>query len=337
MARQFLNSLNHGHVAEFNEFAGFTGPPSFASGIADMEGLCVSLVGQYFRCGYSFGSKKTDLYVRWLVKGNGSMGGGVTQLRLDEDSTERVSVRWAAAPNGEFYVRANNVDKYGTNSVHGPISDGDPVWLELYFKAGTTTGQAKLWVNGELIVDFTGNVGTANGINRIRWGADNGYPNSYVDHLVVDDANPIGFSKVVSIFPSGTGSAAQFTPSTAPNWGCVDEAATEPVWAPNLEGDYNSVNTADQKDLFAAQDLPAEATGVKCVALRTRAFKNGAPTPTNITPLVKTGGTEYSGTNVLAEAMPVHGVKIWETNPNTTNPWTPTEVNNLEFGYKSAA
>lgn len=338
MARLLINSFNHGHRAgDFTEFTSASSPsPEIVSGIADMEGLCLKLLSQSARAAVYFLSKKTELYLRWLHKGDGSMNN--IQLELCEDSSVRLYLKWSGAPNNEFYLTVNGTDRFGNNSSHSYIEDGHPVWIELYFLAGTSTGKAQMRINGELIIDFTGNVGTGAGVNRVRWGTSFAqYPHSYYDHFVIDDANQIGFSKVKSLFTSGIGSSTQFTPSTSPNWECVNEAATEASWAPNLESDYNHINSVDQKDFFAHEDLPAEAAGVKCVALRTRAFKNGAPTPTNITPLIKTGGSEYSGDNVVAAAISNHGNKIWETNPNTVNPWTPAEVNALEVGYKSAA
>lgn len=341
MARLHINSLNHGHKAgDFDYFAAYSAgqDPEIVSGIADMDGLCLKHVAQGSGNGIYFASKKPELYMRWLHKGDGSMPAGVWQLRLNEDGLDRVILKWAGAPNFEFYLTVNGVDKYCSNTSHGFTADGDPVWIELYFLAGLSTGQAMLKINGEVMIDFTGNTGSIDGVNKLYWYAISSQtPHVYLDHLVIDDANPIGHSKVTALFPAGLGSSAQFTPSVSPNWDCVNEAATQSTWAPNLEGDYNHINAVDQKDLFAAEDLPAEATGVKCVALRTRAFKNGAPTPTNITPLVKTGGSEYSGDNVAAAGIPAHGNKIWEINPNTSSPWTPSEINALEIGYKSAA
>jgi len=335
MARIFLSSADHGHRAgDFPIAYQYTNP----SGIAEMEGSCLAFLSNGAYVEVQFGSKKTELYVRFMHKYNGNAGWLVCDLK--EDTNDKIQLCFLGNAVNAYYLKVNNVDQFCSNDAHSPIGFSEPVWIEVYFKAGTTTGQAKLWVNGDLIVDFTGNVGTANGVNRIEFGTrqPSQTPCAYYDHIAIDDANRIGHSKVIGRFPSGAGSAAQFTPSTSPNWDCANEvAAVNPTWAPDLETDYNSVNVVDQKDLFVPTALPAEATGVKCVALRTRAFKNGTPTPTNITPLIKTGGTEYAGDNVAGAAIPNHGNKIWETNPNTANPWTPTEVNNLEIGYKSAA
>lgn len=333
MGRVLINSFNHGHRA--GDFGGFNNV-TLGSGIADMEGLCAGVLGQSSYYQVVFGSKKAELYVRWLHKFDGT--DGWYSFSFIEDSIGKVVLIWQSAPSSEFYLKVNSVDQKYSNGAHSFLSNNEPIWVELYFKAGTSTGQAKLWLNGELLIDFTGNVGTANGVNKLEFGTSGAqYPHAYHDHIVIDDANRIGHSKITGLFPAGIGSSAQFTPTPSPNWECVNESATTPSWAANLENDYNEVNSVDQKDLFATQDLPAEATGVKCVSLRTRVFKNGAPTPTNITPLIKTGGTEYSGDNLAGAAIPNHGNKIWDTNPNTTNPWTPTEVNDLEIGYKSAA
>jgi hypothetical protein len=148
----------------------------------------------------------------------------------------------------------------------------------------------------------------------------------------------IGDARIETIMPTAAGNSTQFTPSTGSNWQNVDEnAVVGGNWQNQLgDGDttYNSSNTVGHKDLFTLADLSVVAGSVRGIEVRNKWRKDDAAART-AKRVIRTGGTDYEGaTAVSMSDSYVATDEIIEQNPNTSLPWTISNINALETGYK---
>lgn len=137
--------------------------------------------------------------------------------------------------------------------------------LELHIKIAAAGGELLLRIDGVPDASFTGNTkpGTDADIDSILFNATSGglY---YTDDVIINDTNGTvniswpNSAKIVLLKPTGAGNLTQWTPSTAPNWECVNEV---PVSA----SDFVFINADGQLDLYTLEDLPSEAKSVQAV------------------------------------------------------------------------
>lgn len=156
----------------------------------------------------------------------------------------------------------------------------------------------------------------------------------YVDDLVVQAGSSLDFigdARIITRFPTGAGSFTEWTPSTAPNWSCVN---TNP---PDTSKGVSS-STVDQRDSYAHAALPAGVQSIISVGVTHYSTKLESGSR-KIAPIIVLAGTDYGG----AEASPSigsyrHFSHVWNENPaNAGNPFSVSEGNSLELGVKITA
>jgi hypothetical protein len=202
--------------------------------------------------------------------------------------------------------------------------------IEVRYKPHATAGVFQVKINGVLEIDFTGNTGTTANIGRFMLGD---WANQYNckgrwDNIVVDDAEWVGDTMIQARMPNGAGNSAQWTPSTGANYACVDEK-------PPSDADHNKTNVADNLDTLAVAALTGSPGAIKAVAVQFRCKLEGSP-PTKIKGVVRTASTDYLGAELSPPFVNAASRQaIWNTNPNTTNPWQPSDA--IEIGYKAIA
>lgn len=283
------------------------------------------------------GSSKSEIYMGFKVKSVGMDNGNRLIAVCSGTTTLGSIVGWntgtACVPFPRLACCRGDASTW---LAAGGIFERIPstYFIEFYYKPDPTNGRWIMKQNGRTVVDYTGNTvpGSQTTLDYIIIGTLNGISSSdfYVTNIVIDDANWPGVSKFDHLVVNGSGNAAQWSPSTSPNDGCVDE--TPPSFS-----DYNSTNTADQIDSFATENLNSLADKVKSVSIHVFGVKESSPTPTQAKALVRTGGTDYVGDGKTIGTYITEARKVWQQNPNTAADWTPTEVNGMEIGYKSAA
>jgi hypothetical protein len=125
------------------------------------------------------------------------------------------------------------------------------------------------------------------------------------------------------LVPNGAGDATGLSPFPgAPNWGNVDEYP-----APD---DDTSYNDGDGYDLYALTDHTTETEPITQIEVFFRSRVSGGINQ-NHYPKIKTGGTEYSGSNKSTGAWST-GSTVWAVNPKTTVAWTWADIDALQAG-----
>jgi hypothetical protein len=121
-----------------------------------------------------------------------------------------------------------------------------------------------------------------------------------------------------------------WSPSTGDNYACVEEV-------PASETDYVKVNAIGNIDTYAAGNLVGTVGSVKCVQVQALAISEGAPTPTRLQLVARSGAVDYFSADILVPATSATLANIWETDPATAAAWTEGGVNAMEIGVKAVA
>lgn len=209
-----------------------------------------------------------------------------------------------------------------------------PCLYELYVYIADSSGRVVVKVNGETVIDYTGDTkpGSDTQIDCFGLGDCGSRVNGcgYYDDIVVDDAAYPGNTKIQYLVPTGAGNSTQWTPSTGSNYACVDEK-------PLSDTDYISTNTTNNLDTYALGDMSGSIGAVKSVQAQCRAKYEGTPTPTKLDLVLRSGGTDYPGSDKTLTSAYAHYSSIWNTDPADSAAWTDTKVNALEAGVKAIA
>lgn len=237
---------------------------------------------------------------------------------IEFDSAGEVTVRRAKATSGSETVARSSAGARATNWG----------WHYVEFEFRVTpdaTDYIKIWIDGELVLDHTGLLNTTGAIENIIFP----YSISAIDDIWLrDDNTAIGEPRILAIFPDGAGTDSEGTPvGDTPNYVCVDD------FEQDFDGSYNLV-TLGQKDSFQMSSL--EVSSGTIYALCARFLCQGEPGNTDqIRPYVIVNSTKYNGSSYAVNNDYWRYVEhIWETNPDTSSPWTVSDINNVQIGYE---
>lgn len=320
MARVFIDGFETGDTALW-DYKSANVTVVAAAGYGMSSAKCVKLDGGGNYLGYTLPAADSYYFAG--------------KIRMDTTAGNRVlTFKNGSTILGRLAVSAGKISfyrgDYSANMATGTatLNGGTPAHLQIYYLPKTDgTGRCVVKLNGVTDIDFTGQ--TANNALQLTMFQLEGDAATYWDDIVIDSADWPGLTHVQAIFPTGAGSSAAWTPSTGSNWDCVNEV-------PGSDSDYVATNTANAVDSYAMGDLTGSIGSIKTVQVVARALYAGAPTPTGIKGVVRSGGTDYPST---ATATPGTAVKtfgfLWETDPNTSAAWTESGVNAIEAGVKA--
>lgn len=330
------------YLRQFFTLREYTGYPKMAYHEA-MGGYCMSLGFWGMGAKIPLGSAKSEIYIAFRAMP--SQDGAGDFLLAPRLSTTNLGALRRFGMGGStlqipYLAAYRNLDStllQTSTSEFVPVDRLYAALFEIYYKPHSSSGRWIVKVNGVTAIDYTGNTvpGSESTVDSL-WFGDPQYTRDVywlINDIVVDDANWPGHYQMAVLPPTGAGNSTQWDPTTSPNWDCVNEQP------PLLTGDYNKTNTSDEKDSFAAQNLPAAAAAVNGVSVIAHILKEGSPTPTQVKALVRTGSTptDYVGSGVAADTVPKVAQAFWAVNPYTSTGWTLDEVNGMEVGYQAVA
>jgi hypothetical protein len=255
-------------------------------------------------------------------------------------STECRLMKWWEAGNVHCYLAITDAGSFKlyrgddvllATSASGLIGFGQWKHVEAKVVIHDSTGTIDVWVDGALVFSATGldtkYVGSGS-IDAVTIGIQMGSHGSVTTDIcdVIHADSQIGENRVEYFPPTGAGANTTWTPSSGSNFQTVDETTPNPA-------DYNSTDVVGEKDTFTAGNVPTTAT-ILAVGLIALANKQDSGAAT-LRFLNRQSGTDYEG----ASFNPPFGSNGWfkewfEDNPDTAAPWTPTEWNANEIGYK---
>jgi len=210
--------------------------------------------------------------------------------------------------------------------------------FEIGFDVNASSSNIVVRVDGNEILNVTGDTTAVSAINKVVLGSGDGFEFVKMDDVFVadDSAGQItdfpGMVRIATLRPSGAGDSADFTSDTGDaNYQNVDEGY------PDFDTSTNTSSTLGNRDLFTHGDISDDIASIKAVQTKVNARTQGSGK--DIAPALKPGGasTVYTGTVVRPASSFGWLQEIFETNPDTTQAWTETEVQNLQAGYEQAS
>jgi len=221
--------------------------------------------------------------------------------------------------------------RVGVVLVTGTFAMTTDVWtyLELKVVIHDSVGKIELRINGNPTpdIDFTGDTSdfAADEIDGFK--LQGAGQNLDYDDFYLDDSAFHGDVFVETLVADGAGAAADWTPSAGSNFENVEELP------PDDDTTYNESLTVTDKDRFTHGDLPANTNVVLGVQVSVWARKTLAGTRALRT-IAYDGTTEGEGVPKFLGTDYVWYSDMFEDHPTDANPWTESEVNSAEFGYK---
>jgi len=327
MAREFIDGFESGGLGLWNVTIAGGKPVIISTSGLDMDGsYCVDMntgSSAYLQRGMVAASEK---YFAFRYRPANSSAGILIWVYKDATCIGHLR-RYTVTGVVQAYVGTSSLVASGTI----PMSINTTHRIELYYKIADSGGRIVVKINGVIDIDFTGDTkpGADTTMNSVYLGGVPAMaPYCYFDNLVIDDAAYPGNTRIQGIVPTGAGNLTQWTPSAGSNWDCVEEV-------PPSDTDYVSINSVDQVDLYGMGSLVGSIGSIQCVQVQARCVKEGTPTPQNIQLAVRSGGTNYFSGNKAVPTVVGAVCNLWAVNPNTSNPWTQSGVDDMEAGIKS--
>jgi len=253
-------------------------------------------------------------------------------LSSDGGNTLHLLVGWESATSLAVW-RTSTGTKLTSAAVNAPAlaNGGGWAYIEVQATIDDTAGTVKVRVNGQLVIDFTGdtrNGGTSTLIDAVQFRRSN-LQGLFDDVYILNGTGAapttfLGEVRVQTVVPTGAGTSAGLTPSSGANWAAVDEL-------PYSATDY--VSGSSGTDLYVAGDLPAGPTAIKAVQVNAVAKKADAG-DRYAKPLLRTGGTTYNQGLTALGTSDSTAIAPFAVNPNTGVAWTAADVNAMEIGVE---
>lgn len=335
-------------------FAG-TEPEAFTSFIQDPDYITTS--GNYHdpdysRCGLS-GLENALITIDLAGVGTGLSEGWV-QSRIHTTSTVLsanypiVAIMDASGQIlAEVIVKAasgtkNSVLRYYTAAATrvevNPQVPVDPSqstvghFVTLYWNIVGTSLTVTWYFDSVLAATVTVNVPFMSGklVKKCGWSGTGHTSTSYRmyhSEMIVSSEDPRGY-RVATITPNSLGTKDEWTG----NYADIDDLGV------TFDADYIYTDAINKTESFGLTNLSATAQNMDVVAavISARA-RRGVTGPQNIKPFIRTNSTDYEGATyptvpaTFTNLPPV----VMAVNPVTGNPWTITEIQDLEAGFKS--
>jgi hypothetical protein len=210
--------------------------------------------------------------------------------------------------------------------------------IEAHLKLGSSNGVVEVKMDGNLMLQYTGNTNpnSRSAITRVTFA--NTMNVTFWDDIAINDTSGsednswCGDGRIVLLKPNANGDTNQWTPSSGNNYECVDEG-----FPANDDTDYVTTDTTNQKDLYNLENwsLPSNSI-IKRVWAIARAKKTSSDLA-SINIGLKTNSQEYwmaSDTPLITTYKNYYGNQ-YTKNPATSNDWTIDDINNLQVGIMS--
>jgi hypothetical protein len=291
---------------------------------------------------YEFGDYQDELVLElddqgtWIIGFAYKHQNGSGQLVQLQDDT-------GMSPQCELYVNTDDrLEVRSSSTVRGTGSTvlgvGQWYYIEWKIEIGDSA-DTEVRVNGATDIDLAGvdtqqqaGVSTA---NRIVFSALSSAGDCLDDIYVCDGTGSshndfLGEVEIEAIFPSSDYGTCDWTCSTG-----TDHYALIDDNPPDADSTYISTDTVDHKDLFDYEDVSGDA-GILGLQINTLARIESAAR--NLTPMVRSAGTEYDQTAQSVTGMSYRDfVTILESDPATSSAWTVANLNAAQFGVKMTA
>ena len=230
----------------------------------------------------------------------------------------------------------------GTTAAAALVATNTWYYVEWKVTIDNVAGSYEVKVDGTTVLSGT-DVDTQNTANASATNVSLGWSGSgtgigWDDYYIADPSgsqnnNFLTGLKVEPLLPNGNGSSSGWTGSdgdSTDNYLLVDDPASA---APDGDATYVAASAAGTTDTYAFGNLSA-ATGTVAGVLATVRARRDDTAARSIAIVTRPGSTDHAGSDISMTPSYANTMQLQETNPDTANPWTITEVNASEFGVK---
>lgn len=207
------------------------------------------------------------------------------------------------------YIEWKYILSNSTPDINEVLVDGTSV---LTISAGSDTKSASAGTTLNAVQLTNDNTGLVN--------FDDFYRTTY-------DQNYLGAIRVVALYPVGDFSTQWEAAGT--NFDEVDETGS-----PDEDTTFVLTTGTNRLDLYVVGDLPTSATSVGGIQVVTRARRSGSD-PASFSPVFRTDATANEMSQNSLSTSYQYFLSVTGENPDTSSPFTVSEINNLRIGPKS--
>jgi hypothetical protein len=215
------------------------------------------------------------------------------------------------------------------------VCDGGWHYVESECYFADASGSLKVWVDGTLDINFSGDTLTTGTVSQDRIYFGDGVGNAYKDDILIwDDSgsdltgNLGGKAYLMKVLRPTSDASVQFTRSTgATNWSLVDEATL-------ATSDYVEDGTSGHIDRYGFADTGLTTEAVKAVVVEAVAANPGAGS-ISCKILSELSGTTDESASISVPAVTSVLQAAFVTKPGG-GAWAMTNVDSATFGIKVA-
>jgi len=224
---------------------------------------------------------------------------------------------------------------------------GQWVHVEVMYKLDGASGRCKVWLDGVLIIDFTGDLSTATegAIHRVSlvgggdecvfddfvaWRKAPGVTAFNYDQIGIDSNDLPKPHYIETLRPIADGDAVQLSPSGGnPNWQNVSEA-----WRDGTST-INTTSTDGAYDLYEFEKLDEYSALDDVLAVVSFDHHDFGTSTSEYRHRTKTNSRDFFGLNMGGStSLNTRRFNGWPVNPETFALWTIDEVNDAQFGFQ---
>jgi hypothetical protein len=255
--------------------------------------------------------------------------GGNRLIEFISADNQQVQFAWGANSLGRMYFERGGV-KLGLTDKS--LLQNTWHFIEIELILSDAAGRATMWLDGELIQEFTGidtkgaadptigSIAPALGGNgELAYALDDMY-------LLTGVAAAVGESRI-EILAATANDTVEFDPSAGTNWSNISDLP------PDADSSYNSSNTVGAVDLFTMGDIISNPTGITAIEIISASRKDDAGTRT-MRNVIKSGAVTANGEDQNLVVDYRWNRDVFNLNPDGDVPWTKAAINALSVGYE---
>lgn len=227
-------------------------------------------------------------------------------------------------------LSTNPIPGWGLNQWH---------YAEVKTTFSATVGTIEIRIDGLVVLTLTSqnNINTANAYaNQVWFGDVHNLGAVHIDDVYICDTTGtynntyLGDVKVTCLVPNGAGAFTQFTNvGGANNFSSVKELPYDD------DTTYVTDGTVGDRDSYAFADITLTGN-IWGIMVWARARKDDAGTR-QLAVSARSSGTDLFGSTFSVASSYAYYGTLYETDPNTSLPWTVAGLNAAEFGIKVIA
>lgn len=256
---------------------------------------------------------------------------------LMEGTTVHLKLTIEGTPTGIFklYNGSGTLLATGATAIATGTGVGNWYFVELKAKVDSSTGLYELRINDA--AEFSGSsANTRNGgtgiINKTRWGKTvSAGTFSFDDIYVLDDTGVemndfLGTAtRVDTLFVTGAGDSAAWTPSAGANYACVDDVSSH-----NSDTDYVSAASTGLKDSYNVTDLSVTPAAIKAAYSFAYVRRDDAGVAKVKVKLRSSSVVSTESEQALTTAYAFYKSTMSTTDPNGSAAWSKAAVDALQ-------